>query len=73
MKGIAVLVLRYTHPAGSRISRPAELSRSLGKEIPLGLGLITLILLLIAVVNLFTKPDATIAGDDLFCDSISGV
>ena len=31
-------------------------------EIPLGLGLITLVLLGMAVVNLFTKPDATIAG-----------
>ncbi len=31
-------------------------------EIPLGLGLITLLLLLIAVVNLFTKPAATVSG-----------
>ena len=33
-----------------------------GKEIPLGLALITLMLFLIAVVNLFTKPIATVAG-----------
>ena len=31
-------------------------------EIPLGLGLITLVLLAIAVVNLFTKPAATVSG-----------
>ena len=31
-------------------------------QVPLGLGLITLTLFLIAVVNLFTKPVATVAG-----------
>ena len=31
-------------------------------EIPVGLGLITVLLFLIAAANLFTKPDATIAG-----------
>src|SRR6266699_2660777 len=33
-----------------------------GVQIPVGLGLITLTLFLIAVVNLFTKPVATMAG-----------
>src|SRR5208282_5431548 len=33
-----------------------------GREIPVGLGLITIVLLGIAIVNLFTKPDATISG-----------
>jgi amino acid transporter len=61
MKGIAVLVLRYTHP-GDREYRVPLNFRIFGVEIPLGLGLITLILLGIAVVNLFTKKDATIAG-----------
>jgi hypothetical protein len=33
-----------------------------GVQFPLGLGLITLTLLLIAIINLFTKPIATMAG-----------
>ena len=61
MKGIAVLVLRYTHP-GDREYRVPLNFRIAGVEIPLGLGLITLVLLSLAIVNLFTKPDATIAG-----------
>lgn len=61
LKGIAVLVLRYTHPQDREYRVPLNFSIA-GKEIPLGLALITLVLLLIAVVNLFTKPDATIAG-----------
>ncbi|HVH72081.1 MAG TPA: amino acid permease [Candidatus Dormibacteraeota bacterium] len=61
MKGLAVLVLRYTHP-GDREYRVPLNFRLFGGEIPLGLGLITLVLLGIAVVNLFTKKDATIAG-----------
>jgi amino acid transporter len=60
-KGIAVLVLRYTHPGGREYRVPMNFKIG-GVEIPLGLGLITLVLLLIAVVNLFTKPDATVAG-----------
>ncbi len=61
MKGLAVLVLRYTHP-GEREYR-VPMNFKIGNiEIPLGLGLITLVLLGMAVVNLFTKPDATIAG-----------
>jgi len=61
MKGLAVLVLRYTHP-GDREYRVPLNFRIFGVEIPVGLSLITLILLGIAVVNLFTKKDATIAG-----------
>lgn len=61
LKGIAVLVLRYTHPQDREYRVPLNFSIA-GKEIPVGLGLITLVLLLIAVINLFTKPDATIAG-----------
>jgi len=61
MKGAAVLVLRYTHP-GDREYRVPLNFRLFGVEVPVGLGLITLILLGIAVVNLFTKKDATIAG-----------
>jgi amino acid transporter len=61
MKGMAVLVLRYTHPGDREYRVPFNL-RIFGVEIPVGLGLITLTLLGIAVVNLFTKKDATIAG-----------
>ncbi|MGO9641672.1 MAG: APC family permease [Candidatus Acidiferrales bacterium] len=61
MKGIAVLVLRYTHPGGREYRVPGNF-RIGSVEIPLGLGLITLVLLLIAVVNLFTKPEATVSG-----------
>jgi amino acid transporter len=61
MKGLAVLVLRYTHPGAREYRVPLNLK--IGKvEVPVGLGLITLVLLGIAIVNLFTKPDATIAG-----------
>jgi amino acid transporter len=61
MKGIAVLVLRYTHPQDRDYRVPLN-PVIFGVEIPLGLGLITLVLLAIAIVNLFTKPEATIAG-----------
>jgi len=61
MQGVAVLVIRYTHP-GEREYRVPLNVRVGGAEIPLGLGLITLTLFLIAVANLFTKTNATIAG-----------
>jgi amino acid transporter len=61
MKGLAVLVLRYTHPGEREYRVPLNLR--FGKlEIPVGLGLITLVLLFIAIINLFTKPNATVAG-----------
>ncbi len=61
MKGAAVLVLRYTHPGAREYRVPLNFT-IFGVEIPLGLGLITLVLFGIAVVNLFTKKEATIAG-----------
>jgi hypothetical protein len=61
MKGMAVLVLRYTHPGDREYRVPLNFT-IFGVEIPLGLGLITLVLFGIAVVNLFTKKEATIAG-----------
>ncbi len=61
MKGLAVLVLRYTHSGEREYRVPLNLKLG-GTEIPVGLGLITLVLLGIAVVNLFTKPHATVAG-----------
>src|ERR1022692_4030684 len=61
LKGIAVLVLRYTHPQDREFRVPLNFHIA-GKEIPLGLGLITLTLFGIAIVNLFTKPAATVSG-----------
>ncbi|HMD41236.1 MAG TPA: amino acid permease [Candidatus Acidoferrum sp.] len=61
MKGMAVLVLRYTHPGAREYRVPLNFT-VFGVELPVGLGLITIGLLGIALVNLFTKKDATIAG-----------
>ena len=61
LKGVAVLVLRYTLPQNREFRVPLNF-RIAGVEVPLGLGLITLVLLTIATVNLFTKPAATISG-----------
>src|ERR1700726_3717820 len=61
MKGIAVLVLRYTKPGPRDFQVPFNFTFR-GVQIPVGLGLITLILFLIAIINLFTKPIATVAG-----------
>ncbi len=61
MKGLAVLVLRYKN-AGPREYRVPLNLHIAGREIPVGLALITLVLLGIAVVNLLTKEIATIAG-----------
>src|SRR5215831_4381902 len=61
MNGLAVLVLRYTKPGARDFQVPLNFTVR-GVQIPLGLGLITLTLLLIAIVNLFTKPIATMAG-----------
>jgi amino acid transporter len=61
LKGIAVSVLRYTHPQEREFRVPLNFTIA-GREIPVGLALITLTLLGIAIVNLFTKPAATISG-----------
>jgi amino acid transporter len=61
MKSIAVLVLRFTEPGNRAWKVPGNLH--IGKtEIPVGLILISAVLLMTAVVNLFTKYQATIAG-----------
>ena len=61
LNGTAVLVLRYTQPQEREFKVPLNFTIA-GREIPLGVALITLVLLMIAVVNLFTKPLATISG-----------
>src|SRR5438045_46879 len=61
MKGLAVLVLRYTEPGKREYKVP--LNFRIGKtEIPLGLALITLTLIALCGINLFTKEVATVSG-----------
>ena len=61
MKSLAVLVLRFTEPGNREWKVPGNLR--IGKtEIPVGLTVIFVVLFLTAVVNLFTKYEATIAG-----------
>jgi amino acid transporter len=61
MKAIAVLVLRFTEPGNREWKVPGNLQ--IGQfEIPIGLTLIFAVLFITAVVNLFTKYEATIAG-----------
>jgi amino acid transporter len=61
MKSLAVLVLRFTEPANREWKVPGNLH--IGKtEIPLGLIAISGVLFITAIVNLFTKYQATIAG-----------
>lgn len=59
--GLAVVALRYTHPEDREWKVPGNFKIA-GREIPIGLGLITMLLFLIAIANLLTKQDATIAG-----------
>jgi hypothetical protein len=61
MKGLAVLVLRFKQP-GTREFR-VPLNFNIGKvEIPMGLGVITLTLFALCIINLFTKQVATLSG-----------
>src|SRR5579862_1196340 len=61
LKSLAVMVLRYTEPEKREWKVPGNLHLG-GREIPVGLLLISAVLLLTAIVNLFTKSEATIAG-----------
>ncbi len=58
---LAVIVLRFTSPENREWKVPGNIHIG-GVEIPVGLGLISVILFSTAVVNLFTKELATIAG-----------
>jgi amino acid transporter len=61
MKGLAVVVLRYKKPGKREFRVPLNLKLG-GVEIPLGLGIITAILIALCLINLFTKQVATVAG-----------
>ena len=61
MKALSVLMLRYKRPEGREWKVP--LNFYIGKtEIPVGLGLITISLFLLATINVLTKKAATISG-----------
>ena len=58
---LAVVVLRYTSPGNREWKVPGNIHIK-GVEIPVGLGLVSLLLFATAITNLFTKQMATIAG-----------
>jgi amino acid transporter len=61
MKSLAVLVLRFTEPGNRAWKVPGNFH--IGKtEIPFGLMAISAVLFITAIVNLFTKYQATVAG-----------
>jgi hypothetical protein len=60
-KALAMLVLRFTEPGHRDFRVPGNIK--IGKvELPVGLALITLLLFATALINLMTKPLATMAG-----------
>ena len=61
MKAFSVLMLRYKQPGPREWKVPLNFTIG-GKEIPVGLGLISLVLFALACINLVTKKHATIAG-----------
>jgi amino acid transporter len=61
MNALATLILRYKRPQEREWKVPLNF-RFRGKEIPVGLVLVTLILFATAIANLVTKKIATISG-----------
>ncbi len=61
---LAVMVLRYTSPQNREWKVPGNLHIK-GVEIPVGLGLISLVLFSTAIVNLFTKAVGDHRGRNL--------
>src|SRR5450631_1662037 len=61
MKALSVLVLRYKQPGQRDWKVPLNFHIA-GKEVPLGLMMITVTLFALAVINVLTKKTATIAG-----------
>src|SRR5215469_7066052 len=62
LMALAVLVLRYTEPAKREWKVPLNIPLGRGRELPLGVILIAMVLFLTAFVNFFTKYQATIGG-----------
>ena len=61
MKALAVIVLRFTEPEVPRWKVPFNI-RIRGIDVPIGLTIITILLFLLAGINVLTKTTATIAG-----------
>jgi hypothetical protein len=61
LMSLAVLVLRYKEPGQRQWKVPGNF-KLFGTEIPLGLVAISAVLFMTAIVNFFTKSEATIAG-----------
>jgi len=61
MKALAVMVLRFTEPEVERWKVRFNL-RVRGIDLPIGLAVITILLFLLAGINVLTKTTATIAG-----------
>ncbi len=61
MKGLAVLVLRFKQPGKREWRVPLNFTIG-GIEFPVGLGIITLALFTLAIINCLTKEVATISG-----------
>lgn len=58
---VSMLILRFRRPGPRAIKVPVNLR--LGRfEVPVGLACVTLILVLVALTNLLTKPVATVSG-----------
>jgi amino acid transporter len=62
MMALAVLVLRYTEPSKREWKVPGNIPLGHGRELPLGVILIATVLFITAIVNFFTKYQATIGG-----------
>jgi hypothetical protein len=62
LMALAVLVLRYTEPSKREWKVPLNIPLGNGRELPLGVILIATVLFLTALVNFFTKYEATIGG-----------
>ncbi len=61
MKSLSVLVLRYKMPHAREWKVPLNFTLG-GREVPVGLGLITIALFSLAIINVVTKQVATISG-----------
>jgi amino acid transporter len=62
MMALALLVLRYTEPSRREWKVPGNIPLGNGRELPLGIILIATVLFLTALMNLFTKYQATVGG-----------
>ena len=62
LMALAVLVLRYTEPEKREWKVPLNIPLGGGRELPLGVILIGTVLFITAIVNFFTKYQATVGG-----------